>query len=400
MKIIEDVSVFDINFIPSDELQVRQEMVDSACENIKHSNTYRTCVLGVTGVGKTLIAKKISVRLKDSIIYIYLNCSETSKFIQIGKSIIEQIKKEPYNARGKTRDEISKDLIKILETKRIKKIVLVLDEIDKLVNKKENHSEILFTLLNHGNMSIILISNEMNFAERLDPRVKKRFGENKIILDVYSPNDMYQILKQRAELGLKTNTWDSEILITIAKFSCEVSGDIRHAIQLLEKTAVKAEVAKKDKIDLEDIREAIKEVQVSDIEQVFPTLPKHLKMSIIALVQNALITREGYAVTYPDAYFSYEKLAKNQRFGAVGERQFRDYLRSLEMLNLFSFQWRTAINRRGRLRIAVPNFDFKQFWERINGNNGDGGERGGVGSTSVNSAKDEAERIFSEAGVR
>ena len=78
----------------------------------------------------------------------------------------------------------------------------------------------------------------------------------------------------------------------------------------------------------------------------------------------------GLAITYPNSYNTYVFHAKNQRFGAVGERQFRDYMGSLEMLGLFDFQWSSTSSRRGRVRVAIPKFDFLKFLGMINGNNG------------------------------
>src|SRR3989338_7025491 len=117
-------------------------------------------------------------------------------------------------------------------------------------------------------------------------------------------------------------------------------------------------------IKLTVVKEAIKELQLSEIEKIFPTLSRHLKITILALCVNTKVNG-GYAITYPDAYKNYVFNAKNEHFGAVGERQFRVYLDTLEMLGCFDFQWRSAPNRRGRVRIAIPKFDYISFLSRF-----------------------------------
>ena len=155
-------------------------------------------------------------------------------------------------------------------------------------------------------------------------------------------------------------SYDIETLATISKFSSDIWGDIRVAIKLLEKTAVITEMLGKDKISEEIIKEAIKELQMSEIDKVFPTLPRHLRWVVVALCLESR-KNNGFGVTYPNAYETYGLLAQKERFGKVGDRQYRAYLDDLEMLRLFDFQWKPAVNRRGRVRIAIPKFDFESF---------------------------------------
>ena len=84
-----------------------------------------------------------------------------------------------------------------------------------------------------------------------------------------------------------------------------------------------------------------------------------MKIVVVALCLDAK-KNIGFADT-KNAYNSYVFNAKKEHFGAVGDRQFREYLSALEMLGLFEFQWKPAPNRRGRVRIAIPLFDFMSW---------------------------------------
>ncbi|PIO07936.1 hypothetical protein COU62_01850 [Candidatus Pacearchaeota archaeon CG10_big_fil_rev_8_21_14_0_10_35_219] len=376
MTIIKDKSVFDINYIPT-ELPVRQDLVDEIFNKITFMNRYVLFLGGMPGNGKTISVKKALDRLDRSVIDVYVNCSEINSYTSIAKEILEKVRNKPYNEKGKTRYQLSEDLKKMLKTKRDKKIVIVFDEVDKLIIKKDNHDEIFFPLVNHGNANFIFISNDASILSRMDGRIASRLSSEKKIVETYSPNDIYQILLQRAEEGLIDTSWSIDTLIGIAKFSSDVSGDVRYALKLLERVSILTEMNNESKITDERIKEAIKEVQVSEIDEIFPTLPKHLKLVVVSLSLEC-VKNGGFAITYPNAYGVYRRFARDLPFGFVGERQFRDYLRSLEMLGLFEFQWRSNPKGQGRVRIATPiNFEPSKFIEKINGNIGD--ETQGVG---------------------
>ena len=225
MTIFKDKFVFCVDYIP-ENLPVRQELVDEIYSKLKIANL-NLFLCGMPGTGKSISIEKASSKLGNSLVYVYVNCSELNTYTSIAKEILEKIKKKPYSERGKNRNEFSEDLRRLLSTKREKKLLFVFDEIDKLIFKKENHWEIFFPLLNHGNASFILISNNVNILESIDPRIMSRLSPEKKFLDVYNLDEVYQILKQRSELGLIKNSFDSDILKEIAKFCSEIGGDIR-----------------------------------------------------------------------------------------------------------------------------------------------------------------------------
>ncbi len=377
MGIIKNSWVFDSTYIPK-EIPVRQGLVDKICAKLRISSKYNLLLTGLTGNGKTITIKKVIEKMGKEIIAVYIDCSESNSYGAIAKTILGEVKNKSYKEKGKSRYELADDLKKLMLTKRQKKLVFVFDEIDKLIKKKDGHWDVLFPLLNHGKASFIFISNDGNILGKLDKKIFSRLSAEKIFLDVYSPNEVYDILKQRVELGLEKGSYENEILFKIAKFSSEVSGDIRFALKLLEKIAIVTELDKQSKISEETIKKAIEEMKINDIDEIFLKLPRHMKIVLVALCMEAR-QNMGYAIT-TKAYKTYVFNAKKEQFGAVGERQFRDYLSSLDMLGLFEFQWKPATNRRGRVRIAIPTFDYLPWLEENFLNNGDarGGRWGGL----------------------
>ena len=86
-------------------------------------------------------------------------------------------------------------------------VVIMLDEIDKLVEKSGDDT--LYNLsrmnseLQRSRVSIIGISNDLKFTDFLDPRVKSSLGEEEIVFPPYVANQLRDILEHRAEVAFK-----------------------------------------------------------------------------------------------------------------------------------------------------------------------------------------------------
>ena len=368
MGIIKDSWVFDSTYIPK-EIPVRQDLVDKICEKLRISSQYNLLLTGLTGNGKTITIKKVIEKMGKEIIAVYIDCSEDDSYGAVAKKILSEAKNRAYKEKGKNRYELADELKKLMLTKRTKKLFFVFDEIDKLVKKKGDHWNVLFPLLNHGKASFIFISNDGFILGKLDRKIFSRLQCEKRFLDIYAGGEIAQILQQRAELGLKQDSYDYPLLLKIARFSSDISGDIRFALKLFKKVVMITELNKEQKISEKTIKEAIDELKLSDIDEIFPTLPRHMKIVLVALCMDAK-QNMGFSDT-KNAYQTYVFNAKKEQFGAVGERQFREYLSALEMLGLFEFQWKPALNRRGRIRIAIPIFDFMPWLDKHFPNNGD-----------------------------
>ncbi|MDX1746886.1 MAG: AAA family ATPase, partial [Halobacteriales archaeon] len=80
-------------------------------------------------------------------------------------------------------------------------VVIMLDEIDKLVEKSGDDT--LYNLsrmnseLERSRVSIMGISNDLKFTEFLDPRVKSSLGEEEIVFPPYDANQLRDILQHR-----------------------------------------------------------------------------------------------------------------------------------------------------------------------------------------------------------
>ena len=261
MSIITNNRVFDSTFIP-EKIPVRQYLVNDICSKLRMLNQYNLLLTGLTGNGKTITIKKVIEQMKKEITAVYIDCSENDSYGAVAKKILTEAKNRPFKERGKTRYELADELRKLMLTKRTKKLVFIFDEIDKLVKKKDEHWNVLFPLLNHGKANFIFISNDGFILGKLDRKIFSRLQCEKLFLDVYSGGEIAQILQQRSELGLKKDSYDYPLLLKMARFSSEVSGDIRFALRLFKQVVTITEINKQDKISEDTISEAIEELNL------------------------------------------------------------------------------------------------------------------------------------------
>ena len=116
-------------------------------------------------------------------------------------------------------------------------VVIMLDEIDKLVEKSGDDT--LYNLsrmnseLQKSKVSIIGISNDLKFTDFLDPRVKSSLGEEEIVFPPYDANQLRDILQFRADIAFKPGALTDEVIPLCAAFAAQEHGDARRALDLL-----------------------------------------------------------------------------------------------------------------------------------------------------------------------
>lgn len=156
-------------------------------------NSLITYICGPPGSGKTYTLTQI---LNDTFpSYFYINCSKLKVKSNIYSKLIGSLKK-----KGKGYD----DLKNILQKEK-KKFVIVLDEIDLLVTKKQSILYNLFELPYLKGVSLLLftIANTMNLSEiSFENKVKSRMGSRRINFNAYTFDELMLITKSNKELAL------------------------------------------------------------------------------------------------------------------------------------------------------------------------------------------------------
>lgn len=357
-KIIKNVEAFSNNYVP--ENLIHRDLLILYIKEKVQLGRGNIVLWGSTGTGKTVSVRKGVHDLKNCIL-IEINCVRDQTFASITKRIIEIIREGKYDELGKSRSQLSDDLIKVLKTKRQKKLIFLFDEIDKLIDKDGDHQQILNPILESTDSNIILISNRIEALNKLDIRLKSRLSLERKLVHPYTANEILDILVERAKEALTESSYSIEVIAKIAKICYDTTGDLRDGLNLLYQVAYLAESQNRP-ITLELLPTAKSNIEEIEFDKIYQELPKHQKAVICGIAFLSLKEEEGYA-EHRNLYNFYENLVKKHNSESVGYRQFEKYLNVLSEYDLIRLAFKTPKNRRGRVGVSYPNFDARRFME-------------------------------------
>ena len=113
-------------------------------------------------------------------------------------------------------------------------LIIILDEIDKLVKKSGDETLYNLTRINadlkKSKVSMIGISNDLSFKDFLDPRVLSSLSEEELVFPPYNAPQLCDILQQRAEASFVENALDEGVIPLCAALAAQEHGDARRAL--------------------------------------------------------------------------------------------------------------------------------------------------------------------------
>lgn len=215
-------------------------------------------------------------------------------------------------------------------------VVIMLDEIDKLVEKSGDDT--LYNLsrmnseLENSRVSIMGISNDLKFTDFLDPRVKSSLGEEEIVFPPYDANQLRDILQHRANVAFKDGVLTSDVIPLCAAFAAQEHGDARRALDLLRTAGELAEREGADLVREVQVRQAQEKIELDRVVEVVRTLPTQSK-----LVLYAIITLEKTSVrniNTGEVYNVYKQLCDEISADVLTQRRVTDLISELDMLGI------------------------------------------------------------------
>ena len=251
----------------SEQKQVFQSLIPI----LKQSRPSNLLVYGKPGTGKTLVVKKVLSKIQERveesnfpIKLVYSNSkNETTLYgllVSIGRQLGLNEKELPTT--GLAISEVFKRLLNRIREEKLN-AVFVIDEIDYLAQLVvKTGKDILYQLtraneqLEAGSLTMVGISNDLSFKEKLDPRVISSLGEEEIIFTNYNKDQLTTILEERISESFIENAVDMGALNRCAALAANEHGDARRAIDLLRVAGELAERRQSDKITIAYVDEA------------------------------------------------------------------------------------------------------------------------------------------------
>src|SRR5213594_249871 len=343
-------------FVP-DRLPHREDQVDQLAQilatALRGERPSNVLIFGKTGTGKTAVVKYIENELKKldggrTVHYVYMNC---------------EIVDTPY---GVLQNVANRLVEKLDEEKRI--VILVLDEIDKIVTK--NGDDLLYQLLKinddltKAKVSLIGISNDLKFTEWLDPRVKSRLSDEKMVFPPYNAGELFDILHDRTLKAFDNGVAKDSVLSLIAALAAAEHGDARRALDLLRVAAELAERAGQDRISDEHVQRAKNKIELDTVVEAIKSLPTQSKLVLLAIISNGEAGADR--MTTGDVYGTYKELCRKTGMPGLTQRRVTDLISELDMLGLVHARVK-SYGRGGRtkeVQCAVPFLEIKKVLEK------------------------------------
>lgn len=222
------------NNMPGREQEFKElhDMLED-CQSTKRSNS--VYISGQPGTGKTAtLTKLLQTEIVKSFATVYVNCTGISSIGSIYKRICESLS---LKVKGnKTEKECLSTIEKHFLGSRHKPVLLILDEIDQLMDKKQT---ILYTIFEwptkfSSKLVLISIANALDLTDRMLTRLNA-VGQLKPKLMHFQPYTKQQICDifndRLKEAGVMHIFPPVTIQLLAAKVAA-VSGDVRRALDI------------------------------------------------------------------------------------------------------------------------------------------------------------------------
>ncbi|MFM8658976.1 MAG: Cdc6/Cdc18 family protein [Candidatus Nitrosotenuis sp.] len=346
-SIIKNRKVLHFSYLPELILHRKNELekvTQSLSPILKQSRPSNLIVYGKPGTGKTLVVKKILDKIqqrveksKFPIKLIYSNAKDEatlySLFVSIGRQLDLDEKEIPTT--GLSISEIFKRLLKAIEKNQYN-IVFVIDEIDYLAHLiSKTGKDVMYQLtranerLKNGSLTLVGISNDLTFKERLDPRVLSSLSEEEIIFTNYSVDQLKEILKERIKEAFNEGIVEDSALNLCAAMAGREHGDARRAIDLLRVAGEIAERAQSNNVTEEHIRTASSKIEEDKETTALQSYPLHEKLLIIAVMKAS-------GLSTGEIFTAYKALCKAIRQKELTQRRVTQMLSEIEMSGIIS----------------------------------------------------------------
>ncbi|MCZ6581571.1 MAG: AAA family ATPase [Thaumarchaeota archaeon] len=346
-SLIINREILHYTYIPNKILHRNEEqekVTQSLLPILKQSRPSNLLIYGKPGTGKTLVVRKVLLKIQERveksnfpIRLIYTNSKEETTLYGLLVSFGRQLglSEKDLPTTGLAISEVFKRLLKVITKEQINAI-FVIDEIDYLAHLvSKTGKDILYQLtranerLQKGSLTLVGISNDLTFKERLDPRVISSLGEEEIVFPNYTVEQIREILEDRISMAFMDGVLEKSALNLCAAMAGREHGDARRAIDLLRVAGEIAEREQTSSINEEHIRAAAQKIEENKEVVALQSYPLHEKLLVIAVMKTS-------GLSTGEIYTSYKNVCKMTRQKELTQRRITQMLSDIELSGIIT----------------------------------------------------------------
>lgn len=352
-----------------------EELASILAPSLKGNDPSNIFIYGSVGTGKTLVVKHVTNEIREAsqksdkgLEIIYINC-KMKKVADTEYRLLAQLARElggEVPSTGLPTDAVyDRFFDKLKERNGV--VIIILDEIDALVKKVGD--DFLYNLtridedLEGTRVSIIGISNDLNFTEYMDARVKSSLSEEEIIFPPYNALELKGILNQRTDLALNDGALEDGVISKCAALAAQEHGDARRALDLIRVAGELAERSNKDIIGTELLDKAQTKIEKDRIVETVKSQPKHSKLTLYTILD--MYENNGEKIATGEVYNNYKKYVNEVGASSLTQRRVSDLISELDMLGIINAEV-ISKGRYGRTRqisVDLPDPVFNRVEE-------------------------------------
>ncbi len=262
----------------------------------------RVFLIGGYGTGKTVTSRvfgksfsSLARRKGLNVRYVHINCYKARTLPQVLHSIARGLGIS-LPQRGLSVQEMMRGIMDDLD-RRNSYAIIALDEFDYFITTNQGSAPVYFLVRAYDDevahrkrLHFIFIARNASAIDSLDAATSSFFIKNMIVFSAYTSRELYDILKDRAELAFHEGVVDDDILRYISVLEGadrDGSGSARTALEILVRAGESADDNGRDRITFDDVRKAhvIVKPELAMLQDTIETLSLHELILLLAVVK-------------------------------------------------------------------------------------------------------------------
>jgi len=365
-----------LNFTPETiphrdkEIETIGRMLAPALKGGRPSNLF---IYGKTGTGKTLsalyVAKELEkagqangVKIRHAYVNCKMGCSADTEYRLFAHLLKEFGVVVPCT--GLPKDKLYQEFYDLVDKEK-QIVILIMDEIDALI--KKTGDEVLYSLtrknqsLKNASICMIGITNDLNFIDSLEPRVRSSLGEEELVFPPYNALQLQDILRQRCSAAFNEGVLVPGVIEKCAALAAQEHGDARRALELLRVAGELAERSGAKQVTTANVDVAQEKIDVDRVVEIVKAQPRQSQAILYSIIS---LSEKEKNIETGGVFAVYENLCRTRGIKPLTERRVSDLIAEFDMFGIITMKV-VSKGRYGRTRVINLNLNEQQI-QKVN----------------------------------